>query len=327
MAQIPPRLKRHANIRVIAPALSLTSMSWSDIQQATKTLEKLGFSVSLGTHVNEANTFNSATIESRVHDFEEAFSDAGVDGILTVNGGFNSHELLERINWKIIKNNPKPLCGYSDITALNNALLAQADIISYSGPHFSTFAMKYHIEETINYFIKCLCHDKPYNILPSKYWSDDKWWEDQENRTLIPNQGWQVVNPGYAEGTIIGGNLSTLMLLRGTRFMPMPSECLLFIEEAGAVQFETFYRNLSSFSLMESSSQIKAILIGRFQKASPIDRDLLKALPRLNPFFRHMPIIAGVDIGHTYPLVTFPIGGKARIVASESNPSIEILEH
>ena len=63
--------------------------------------------------------------------------------------------------------------------------------------------------------------DEPFVIKPSTKWSDDKWYENQDHRELVPNEGWLVINPGEASGTIIGGNLCTLNLLQGTRPVPI----------------------------------------------------------------------------------------------------------
>jgi muramoyltetrapeptide carboxypeptidase LdcA involved in peptidoglycan recycling len=81
----------------------------------------------------------SSSIASRVEDIHAAFSDSNVRGILTVIGGFNSNQLLDSLDYELIKNNPKILCGYSDITALATAITAKTGLITYSGLHFSTW--------------------------------------------------------------------------------------------------------------------------------------------------------------------------------------------
>lgn len=82
-------------------------------------------------------------------DLHAAFADPEVAGILTVIGGYNSNQLLPHLDFGLIAANPKVLCGYSDITALQNALLARTGLVTYSGPHWSTFGMRDHLDETV----------------------------------------------------------------------------------------------------------------------------------------------------------------------------------
>ena len=86
---------------------------------------KLRLEVTFGDHVDERDVFDSSAIASRVADLHDAFADPDVRGILTVIGGFNSDELLPYLDWDLIARNPKIFCGYSDIIALQNAILAR----------------------------------------------------------------------------------------------------------------------------------------------------------------------------------------------------------
>ena len=83
---------------------------------------------------------------------------------------------------KKIKSNPKILFGYSDITALQNAFYAKTGLVTYSGPHYSTFGMKKGFDYTMNYFKKCLMQKEPFDVKPSETWSADAWYLDQEKR-------------------------------------------------------------------------------------------------------------------------------------------------
>jgi len=134
-------------------------------------------------------------------------------------GGFNSNQLLRYIDWNIIKKHPKVFIGFSDITALQNAILAKTKLVTYSGPFWSSFGEKLNFDYSLDYFKKCLMSDKPFFIEPSDSWSDDKWYENQDERNFIKNNGWRIINEGIAKGTIIGGNLGTLNLLQGTELI------------------------------------------------------------------------------------------------------------
>ena len=110
--------------------------------------------VTFSKHAPDIDIFMSSSVESRIADLHEAFADSKVKGILTVLGGYNSNHLLDYIDYDLIAKNPKILCGFSDITALLNAIYAKTGLVSYSCPHFSTFAMQKGLEHTLEYFKK-----------------------------------------------------------------------------------------------------------------------------------------------------------------------------
>ena len=179
---IPRKLRKGDEVRVIAPARSLSIIEKNQRNIAIKNLEKLGLKVTFSKHGEEKDEFLSSSIQSRVEDLRAAFEDKSVKGMLTVIGGFNSNQLLRYLDYTLIKKNPKILCGYSDITALQNAFLRKAGLVTYSGPHFSTLGMIKGNEYTLEYFKKCVMEESPFEVRSSEEWSDDEWYKDQENR-------------------------------------------------------------------------------------------------------------------------------------------------
>jgi muramoyltetrapeptide carboxypeptidase len=123
---------------VIAPSRSLAIVGPDVRAEADRKLAALGLEVSFGEHVEVCDDFSSAPVQDRLADLHAAFADPGVDGILTVLGGFNSNQLLAGIDYDLVAAHPKALCGFSDITALANALYARAGVVAYSGPHYSS---------------------------------------------------------------------------------------------------------------------------------------------------------------------------------------------
>lgn len=323
----PAKLKPGDEIRVIASSRSLSIISSELRSIANKRFESLGLKLSFGQHVEESDMFNSSSIESRVADIHDAFRDPNVKGILTVIGGFNSNQILKYIDWELIKNNPKVFCGYSDITVLNNAILAKTGLVTYSGPHYSTFGQESYFDYSLEYFQKCLMSDTPFEILPSKQWSDDKWFADQKNRKLIDNAGWLVINKGEVQGTIVGGNLCTVNLLQGTEYFPDLKNSILFLEDDSVSQPHDFDRDLQSLILQPGFSQVKGMVIGRFQNASEMSDKKLVKIILTKQELKNILVIAGVDFGHTDPKITFPVGGEAKIVVKNQTSQIEILKH
>jgi muramoyltetrapeptide carboxypeptidase LdcA involved in peptidoglycan recycling len=325
---ISSKLKMGDTVRVIAPARSLV-MPWIQAvkDEAIKRFESIGLNLTFGEHVSEKDEFNSSSIESRIDDLHEAFSDKSVKLIITVTGGFNSNQLLSYVDYELIKNNPKILCGYSDITALANAIYAKTGLITYSGPHFFNFGDQRSFDYSLEYFKKCLFQEEPFEVLSSDEWSDDKWSQDQNKRTFYKNEGFYVINEGNAEGTIAGANLCTFNLLQGTEFMPSLKNTILFIEDDSVTDASTFDRDLQSVIHQSDFKGVKGIVIGRFQKKSAITNDLLAKIIKTKKELDFLPVIAQADFGHTTPMITFPIGGTATIITKEKNASITILKH
>ena len=326
---VPAKLKDGDEVRVIAPSRSLSMISKETIDIATNALSSLGLKISFGRNVNECiDDFFSSSIKSRVEDIHDAFKDENVKGILTVIGGFNSNQLLSYLDYDLIKKNPKVLCGYSDITALQNAILAKTGLITYSGPHFSTFGMIKGIDYTIEYFKKCLFQSSSFEILPSKEWSDDAWFLDQENRRFYLNEGPKSITDGKVKGTIVGGNLSTFCLLKGTPYMPSLKQSILFIEDDNMVDELTsveFERNFQSLLQLPDFSDVKGIALGRFPRACKMSEGIIKKIFSSKKELQNIPIVFDLDFSHTTPSFTFPIGGTTEIEVSKERSQIKII--
>ena len=312
---IPKKLKNGDEIRIVAPSRSASILSEEGIRFAKDRLENLGFTVTFGKNVFESDIQSSTSIEQRIEDLHAAFEDANVKGILTVIGGFNSNELLPYIDYDLIKKNPKVFCGYSDITAIATAITTQTGMVTYSGPHFSSFQMKKGQAYQTEHFMKCLMHDTPYVVQASVEWSDDAWYLDQENRNF-EKSAWKTYTPGVATGQLWGGNLCTLNLLQGTKYMPRIENAILFVEDDEMTIPETFARDLTS--LLQNTQSLNGLVIGRFQRASNISEEQLLFILDKHPLLKEIPVLYDVDFGHTQPLFTFPIGGEVQLDASES---------
>ncbi len=164
MLTIPQKLKYGDLIRVIAPSSSLGIIAPDCRAIATKRLEDLGLKVTFGAHAEEMDEMKSSSIPSRIADLHEAFADPTIKAVFAVIGGSNVNQILRYIDWDVIRKNPKIFIGYSDTTALQNAILAKADLATYSGPVYSTFGQKLHFDYTLDYFKKCLMSEGPYEI-------------------------------------------------------------------------------------------------------------------------------------------------------------------
>lgn len=320
---IPNKVGSGAHLRVIAPSRSANVVSQDGIEYAKKRLENIGFKISFGTHIYDTGMHNNSLIQSRLDDLHDAFSDKSVDGILTMIGGYNSNQLLESINFELIRNHPKIFCGFSDITVLQNSIYSQSGLVTYSGPHFSSWGMQTGFEYTAEYFKKCLIDSNDFAIDPSQKWSDDPWFLDQINRNFYENNGHWIINEGNAMGKIIGGNLSSLALLFGTRYMPNLEDSVVFIEDTSDISPAKFDSLLQSLILQNGFGRVTGLVIGRFQVKSEMKKDLLSEIVHEKKQLNNIPVLANVDFGHTTPIITFPIGGNA-VIDTGSN-SLKII--
>lgn len=320
---IPKKLKSGDEVRVIAPSRSMAILGEDCKKIATERLEALGLKVTFGKYVMEADEdYCAGSKEHRVEDLNEAFRDKNVKAILTVIGGFNSNQILDLIDYEAIKENPKIFCGFSDITALSNSIYAKTGLVTYSGPHYSSFGMLKGFEYSLEYFKKMFFEDEEFEVVSSKEWSDDLWFVDQENREFIPNDGMFVINEGTAEGEIVGGNLCTLNLLQGTNYMPNIENKILFLEDdnmAGKIFLMEFDRNLQSLIHTPEFKTVKALVLGRAEKDCIMTKEKWIKMIKNKPELEKIPVIAGADFGHTTPIITFPVGGKARLEAKGNN--------
>ena len=316
-------------IRVIAPSKSMSILDNDIVLLAKNKLEKLGFVVTFGKNVYKTQKYyDCATIEDRIEDLHEAFKDRNVKAILTAVGGYNLNQLLPYIDYELIKNNPKILCGLSDITALQNAIYTKTNLVTFSGVHFINFGMKYGFELSLSCFKELFLNDKTNILLPvSKVFSSDKWYDCQDNRKFYSNDGLVSINKGVASGTIIGGNLCTLNLLQGTDYMPVIKNSILFLEDTANLSSEymlDFDRNFNSLLQSIDINELKGIVIGRSELESNMSYEKWEMIINNNLMLKNIPVIINADFGHTTPSFIFPIGGNCEIESS-NNSKIRVL--
>ena len=308
---IAQKLKQGDEIRVIAPSRSLAAVWVEKYEKALAYLESQGFKVTFSKHCREMDEWNSSSIQSRVEDIHEAFLDDNVKVILTAIGGFNVNQILEYIDYDIIKQHPKILCGYSDITALLHAVYARTGLVTYNGAHFSTFGFDTEAEYTQKAFFDCVMNDDKITLHPSQ-----------------TAKKYTVIQQGSCEGTIIGGNLCTLNLLQGTQFMPQTDDVVLFLEDNNIMgdyfKYE-FDRNFQSLLQAYGTDNIRGVVFGRFDDSCKMSADVIRSIIA-DKLPKDIPVLFGVDFGHVFPLITFPIGGKVRVEAFD-DPVIEIITH
>lgn len=309
---IPNKLQPGDEIRVVAPSRSQAIIWEKTHHNAMNFWKESGFNLTFSKNCFEIDKYQSSSIASRINDLHEAFQDPNVKMIITSIGGFNANQLLPYLDYNLIIQNPKIFCGYSDITVLENAIYTKTGLVTYSGPHYCTFGFDGEPEYTRKVFYDCLTQNEPLRIIPSKTASQ-----------------YSVLQDGMCEGTVIGGNLCTLNLLQGTPFMPDIRNKVLFLEDdniMGEYFSYEFERNLQSLLQIEGADAIKGIVFGRFDASCGMTSERIGDIVH-DKVSDNIPIIYGVDFGHIFPLITFPIGGNVCIKASKDNVEIVFNSH
>jgi muramoyltetrapeptide carboxypeptidase LdcA involved in peptidoglycan recycling len=330
MPIIPPKLTRGSHVRIIAPSGTVPrrkGMNGEFLDRATQFFLGRGMTVSEGKYIRERDAFDSTKVAHRIEDLHDAFRDPSVSMISALRGGWNANQLLRHIDFDLIRKNPKIFCGFSDNTALSNAIFAKTGLVTYSGPNFYHFGFGSQMGYTYESFEACLIIDEPYSIVASKKWTAEHFTPENPTLKFRKNTGWWIIHEGRAEGTSIGGNLCTFNLLQGTEYMPSLKGTILFLEDDHMSDPKTFDRDLQSLLHQPGSEGIRAVVIGRFQPQSKMTEGLLRQIIQSKPELKNIPVIANVDFGHTSPQVTFPIGGKIRIQLRQKKAEMVVVGH
>ncbi len=309
-------LKPGDEIRVIAPSRSMLFLKQDRERTALKKWNELGYKVTYGRNVkSNVDIMKSSDVMGRVEDLHEAFKDPNVKAILACYGGHTANEMLNFINWELIKKNPKIFCGFSDFTALNNALYAKTGILTYSGIFFGQLAYQ-DIDYMLNYFKKVLCSHQAVELISSG-----------------TDGGYKIFQEGEASGYIVGGNLSTLQLLYGTDYCPSFKDKIIFIESDAAsngCDDLEFRRNFQALLYQKDFKDVRGIVIGRFEPPESgiggelTDEKIKFILSLHKKELQNIPIIYNVDFGHTQPMFTFPIGGMVTISGKNNIANIKL---
>jgi muramoyltetrapeptide carboxypeptidase len=297
---MPSPLQQGDTVALIAPSSPPAETKFT---AAYEHLELLGLKVQAGQHMRAQTGYLAGTDEQRAADIMAAFLDPAIKGIWCVRGGYGCARLLNLLDYKAIRRHPKPLIGYSDITALHIALLQRAGLMSFhgqvAGGDFTDFTQE-HLKKNL------FQTTSPYPIEP---YSNDI----LLGGSFVP----KVIAGGSATGPLTGGNLSILASLVGTSFQPIFAKKIVFIEEIGEAPYR-LDRLLTQ--LLQSTDLRKAagIALGVFndceQKGTSPTWTMIEVLTeRLGSL--GIPVVYGLPFGHISNQCVLPMGQMARLDA------------
>lgn len=302
----PPAVAADARIAVV----SLASSARPDkVHHGISALRKLGYDAVAFQHaLGKHPPYFSASPENRLADLHRAFSDPDVGAIICTRGGYGSNYLLDAggLDLDLIRKHPKPLFGYSDMTAIQTWLLDQAGLVSFHGPMVAadfSLANGVHIDS----FRKALSGELV-----------------EAGRA----QGVRILRPGRARGVVYGGCLSLLTASLGTRFAPQTEGKLLFLEDVGAKPYQVD-RMLRQMILAGKFEGVRGFIFGEMLECGSrgADADLLQqVIVRVLDGF-NVPIAMGLRSGHvSQGNVTLPLGIEAALNLENDQPLLRYLE-
>ena len=304
----PKRLGKGDLIGIISPASSSDDIL--KVESGVRYLEKNGYKVEVGKNVGRYHGYLAGDDSLRLNDLHYMFKKKEVKAIICIRGGYGSPRLLDKIDYKLIKNNPKIFVGYSDITALNMAFFEKAGLITFNGPMVSV-----DFSDEVSLFTE----ENFWKILTSN---------KKLGRITLPNNDklFQLAK-GNTTGRIIGGNLALLASLQGTNYFPNLNDKILFLEDVGELPFR-IDRMFNQLRLSNVFNQIKGIVLGAFidcHETDPLKKTLTLGevvddyLSKLK-----IPVVYNFPNGHLKDIITIPNGIKIKLNASRS--FIEYLE-
>lgn len=310
---IPNRLHPGDTIRILSPSSNMARIGGvKENEPARNKLEELGYKVTFSKNIEAQDAIGSSSIKERLEDLHEAFADKEVKAILTSIGGFNSNELLPYIDYNLIRNNPKIICGYSDITALNTAITSKTGLVTYIGPHYSSFKMDALQAYQTDSFLKACVSSDMVAISSSTCYSDDLWFLPDRPRNLRTNT-WKTYTGGQTKALSCGGNLNTFIRIQGTEFQPDMDQKIWFVESAEEHSYQDFASDLAS--LLQVATNPKGLIIGRFPKETGMTEIILLHILDKHPVLKEIPVLYNVNFGHTQPIFTFPLGQDVQLDA------------
>ena len=230
----PPLLKQGDTIGILAPSGAMDDDT--NLKRAVKFFENRGYKIKLSDNIYSKSRYLAGTDSERLNALHKMFSDKSVNAIICLRGGYGAIRLINKIDYNLIRRNPKIFCGYSDITALNAMFLKRAGLVTYSGPMIlSDFGQENLCDYTINKFFDAVCRDK------FEY-----------------------------TGTFWGGNLSTLVSLCGQDFIP-DFKFTLFLEDLNEPPYKIDKMVTQLFNIEKLKKNVEAVAIGDFLDVEDID--------------------------------------------------------
>jgi muramoyltetrapeptide carboxypeptidase len=296
-----PRLKEGDTLGLISPANA--TFEREPLDTAVEALQALGFRVKLGQHVRARHGHLGGTDAQRAADLNAMFADPGVQGVIALTGGSGGTRMLPLVDYAQIRRTPKFFGGFSDLTALVNAIHQQTGLITFHSPVAGSEWNAFSVEHFKALVMRA---ESPLLRNPQRELGDN----------VVQTQ-WrtQTLHGGKARGPLIGGNLTVLTAMAGSPYWPKFQGAILFLEDINEYIYRVD-RMLSTLRLTGALNQVAGVVLGQFTNCNPgegygtltLDEVFDEYLLPLN-----VPVYRGAMIGHIKRKFTVPVGALAEI--------------
>ena len=282
---------------------------------AARTVEYFGLRPKMGKNVGRRAGYLGGSVGERLDDLHAMFRDPEVKAVFAIRGGYGSEQLLDRIDYDLIRRNPKVFLGYSDITALHIAIHQRTGLVTFHGPvvlsRFSDYTQKW--------FRKAVFEAAPLGAVANP----------PESNPLRPSHTLRTVRPGKASGPLAGGNLSLIATTMGTPYEIETRGRILFIEDVDEQPY-SIDRMLTQLRLAGKLDAAAGLVFGECNACRP--RDYQPAFESTFSFGEvldnilgglKIPVLSGLVFGHTDDQLTLPLGVTASLDAANQALVIE----
>ncbi|MBF2087461.1 MAG: LD-carboxypeptidase [Synechococcales cyanobacterium K44_A2020_017] len=301
----PARLTAGDAVGIISPATA--AFLREDVEIVLEAVRALGLEPVLGEHVFDRYGYLAGQDRDRAADINRFFADPAIKALIPVQGGWGSSRVLPYLDYDLIRENPKILVGFSDITALLMGITGQTGLVTFHGPN----GLSGWRSQEVDMFRRVLFNGEAVTFSNRLAGVDSDRLMQVSNRT-------QTITAGQARGTLVGGNLSVLSGIVGSPYMPDLTGAILFLEDVG----ESIYRidrMMTQLALAGVFDNLAGFIFGQCTRCGP-DADYgsltLEEVvwDHLEP--RGIPAWYGAAIGHLEPLLTLPVGLEVEIDAT-----------
>jgi muramoyltetrapeptide carboxypeptidase len=279
------------------------------LSRGIRYLERLGYRIKPGKYLHRSRGYLAGTDAERASDLNALFADPKVKAIFTARGGYGSQRILPLLDYGLIRRHPKIVVGYSDITAIQLALLGRTGLVTFSGPMVASNLSSGLRGKAEEIFWDLLTSRRPAAPVKARN---------------LPTR--RKIRPGKPDGRLIGGNLAMLAASVGTSYFPVMRDVVLFFEEVAEAPYriDRMLRQMKLASVLENP---RGILLGAFVDCKPDKRKPSLSLRDvfLDTFSEHRyPVLQGLHYGHVKNSLTLPIGVRVRLDSVKGR--IEFLE-
>ncbi|MBN1045961.1 MULTISPECIES: LD-carboxypeptidase [unclassified Clostridium] len=302
----PKPLKKGDKIALVGLSSPTTE---ERLELSIKAMHDFGFEVVVGESCKSHYGYLAGSDEIRADDMNKMFCDKSISGIFAIRGGYGATRILDKLNYNMIKKNPKVFSGYSDVTAIHNVINARCDFITFHAPMPATEMYKGLDKYTEYYFKKSIFDSEPLGKLKNT--------EDIKMRTLFK---------GKAEGRLVGGNLSVVCSTLGTEYEIDTKGKILFLEEIDEYPYK-IDRMIMQLKQSNKFKDASGIILGKWTDClPPKGRESLSLIQIFEELIapERKPTLYDVCCGHCLPTLTLPLGAKIKINANSKE--INILE-